>query len=149
MRDVYITGSTVVRHKVVNGRECDVFPVDYDTQLVLTAKHLYKLRQSLPPAPTVEKQQEQQQQGVQEENQPTKMEETNRRAAAVVQTPSAKLVWRESLGLVRAVIPLHNHPFHEWAAVQNIPCNNCYGFAIEYFNPRTTGPKPASKQTAI
>ncbi|KEG13765.1 hypothetical protein DQ04_00801060 [Trypanosoma grayi] len=146
--DVYITGSTVVRHKIFGGRECDVFPDAYDTQLVLSAKSLYKLRQRHPPPPPPPPPPAAAAAAAGNGEQHHK-EEGGRVPAAAALPPPPELAWRESLGVIRAVVPLRDHPSRAWAAGLNEVFSNCHGFAIEYFSVHKEGPKPAAQQTVL
>lgn len=157
--DVYITGGTVVRHKVLtDGCESDVFPTEYDTQLVLSTHHMYKLWQRLSPSPLGEKTQmrrgkdnddidggTQHRQQQQEEEE----EETNSAPPPPPPPPPPELIWRESLGLIRAVVPLYNHPSRAGTAGPNGLVVNCHGFAIEFFSPHKNGFKPPEKRTVL
>ncbi|RNF26830.1 uncharacterized protein Tco025E_00912 [Trypanosoma conorhini] len=157
--DVYITGSTVVRHKVGDdGRELDFFPSGYDVQLVLTAKHVYKLLQRHPPPPPPSSSSSSSRpvdskRADGEADELQRQQQREREGACNTQppppAPPPEVMWRESLGLVRAVVPLHNHPARVWAAERNEAGANCHGFAIEYFSTRKKGPKPSAQRTLL
>ncbi|RNF15398.1 hypothetical protein TcG_07014 [Trypanosoma cruzi] len=151
--DVYITGSTVVRHKVgSNGDELDLFPSGYDLQLVLSAKNLYKLRQRHPPPrllsrkPGDNRNEGKEEDELQQKNQWSVGEKSH--APLPPPPPPPEMMWRESLGLIRALVPLHNHPSRTWAAGRHELGANCYGFAIEYFSTKK-GPKPSAQRTVL
>ncbi|ESL06944.1 hypothetical protein TRSC58_05374 [Trypanosoma rangeli SC58] len=150
--DVYITSSPVVRHKVgSDGRELDFFPDGYDVQLVLTAKHLYKLRLRHPPPSSpsslLSTRSEDNKRGREEEEEAQRQQKWRREETC--NPPPPEMIWRESLGQIRAVIPLHNHPSRAWAAERSEAGVNCHGFAIEYFSTQNKGPKPSSQRTLL
>ncbi|EKF27312.1 hypothetical protein MOQ_008970 [Trypanosoma cruzi marinkellei] len=148
--DVYITGSTVVRHKVgKNGYELDLFPSGYDVQLVLSAKNLYKLRQHHPPPRSLSRRPgDNKREGKEEDALQQQWSGGEKSHTPPLPPPPPEMMWRESLGLIRALVPLHNHPSRMWAAGRHELGANCYGFAIEYFSTKKV-PKPSTQHTVL